>query len=61
MRGDEDGDAAFGEIVDEIPEASAVDRINAGGRLIEEDDGRLVEDGAAEGKALFPAAGEERG
>ena len=44
------------EVVDQPPELPARQRIDAAGRLVEEDDRRLVEDGAAEREPLPPAA-----
>ena len=46
------------ERVDETPELAARQRIDAARRLVEEEDRRLVEDGAAEREALPPPAGE---
>ena len=60
MGGDEDGNPLSGHVVDQVPEVPAAHRIDAGGRLIQEDDGRLMEDGASERQALLPAAGEGR-
>ena len=58
MGGDEEGDSLAGEEEEEVPEGAAGDGIDAGGGLVEEDDFGRVDDGAAEGEALFPAAGE---
>src|SRR6185369_6407107 len=57
MRGHEDGDPLGGEVVDQFPEAAAADRVDTGGRLVQEDDRRLVQYGAAQRQPLFPAAG----
>ena len=40
LRGEEDGDAAGHEVTDDLPHAAAAARIEAGGRLVEEDDAR---------------------
>ena len=58
--GDEEGDALAGELKEEVPEGAAGDGVNAGGGLVEEDDFGGVDDGAGEGEALLPAAGELR-
>ena len=47
-----------GQIVDQIPEAPPRFRLDAGGRLIEKQHRRAMQDGAAERQALLPAAGE---
>ncbi len=57
MGGDEDRYPFTGHMVDQVPEAPPADRIDPGGRLVEEDDRGLVEYGAAERQALLPAAG----
>jgi hypothetical protein len=58
--GDEEGDTLAGELEEEVPEGAAGDGVDAGGRLVEEDDLGGVDDGAGEGEALLPAAGELR-
>ena len=58
VRRDEHGDAGRRQAVDQRPELPARQRIDAAGRLVEEHDRRLVEDGAAEREPLPPAAGE---
>ena len=58
--GDEEGDSLGGEEEEEIPEGAAGDGVDAGGGLVEEDDFGGVDDGAGEGEALLPAAGELR-
>ena len=57
MGRDEDGDAAVGSVVDELPEAVAGIGIHTAGGLVKEDDGRMVEDGYGEGQPLFPPEG----
>jgi len=56
MRSHKDGNSrsAFDE---SDPELAARDRINAGGRLIEKDNGGPVQYGATQGQPLLPAAG----
>src|SRR5712664_1900888 len=61
MGGDEKRDAMTGKLEEEIPKLAARDGIDPGGGLVEEKKGRLVQHGAAEGKALLPATGELRG
>src|SRR5438552_2938909 len=56
--GVEEGDAAVGEVEEEVPELAACDGVDAGGGFVEEDDVGLVDEGAGEGEALLPAAGE---
>jgi hypothetical protein len=56
MRRHQDGDTVGGEVMNQIPEAAAGDRIDAGGRLIQKQDRRVVENGAAQRQALLPAA-----
>ena len=58
MRGDDDADALARERVDEVPEAAARLRIDARSRLVEEQDRRLVQHGAAERETLLPTARE---
>ena len=58
VRRDEHRRAGRRQAVDQRPEHAAGQRIDAAGRLVEEHDRRLVEDGAAEGEALAPPAGE---
>ncbi len=55
VRRDEDGDPLPGDPADEAPEVAPGDRIDAGGRLVEKEDPRAVEEGAAEGEALAPS------
>jgi hypothetical protein len=45
----------IGELVDQLPEAAARQRVDARGRLVEEQDRRLVQHRAAERQALLPA------
>ena len=54
VRRHQHGDAVGRERVDERPETSPRERIDAAGRLVEKDDRRLVQDGAAEREPLPP-------
>ena len=61
VRGDEQRDALGGELEQQIPQLAARHRVDAGGRLVEEDDARLVHQRGAEREPLLPAAGEQPG
>src|SRR6266436_9219407 len=61
VSGDEEGDAMTGKLEQEIPELAARDRIDARGGLVEKEERRLVQHGAAESEALLPATGKLRG
>ena len=61
MGGDEDRRALSRQFVDQVPELAAGHRVHAAGRLVEEQQLRPVEDGAAERQALPPAAGQLMG
>src|SRR5215470_13315108 len=61
VRGDEESDAVTGEFEEQIPQLTARDRIDTCGRLVEEEEFRFVKHGAAERKALLPAAGKFSG
>ena len=52
--GDEDGDAAVGGRIDQAPELPPGDGVDAAGGFVEEDDGRVVDDGDGKGKLLLP-------
>jgi hypothetical protein len=56
--GEQDGLAALAQVEDGIPQAAAALGIEAGGRLVEEDEARIVDEGEGEGEALALAAGE---
>ena len=58
---DEDGVAGGGKLIDQIPEGAAGDGVDAGGGFVQEQNGRLMQDGAAQRQALLPAAGEQAG
>ena len=59
MRADEDGVAGGGKLVDQIPEGAARDGVDAGGGLVQKQNGRFMQDGAAQRQPLLPAAGEQ--
>src|SRR5260370_28503432 len=52
-----DLDAMTGKLEEEIPELAARDRVDAGGGLVEKKERWLVQHGAAQNEALFPATG----
>ena len=56
VRRDEGRRPAGRKLVDEVPEVAPRRRIDARRRLVEEEDVGLVDDGAAEGETLLPAA-----
>ena len=57
VRADEHGDAARGELVQLVPEIAPRLRIDAGGRLVQQQQLRLVQQARGERQALLPAAG----
>ena len=61
VRGDEDGGAGVRQPVDHGPESAPRQRIDAGGRLVEEEHARLMHDGRAEGDPLLPSSGQAAG
>ena len=58
MSGRQNGDSAAGHFIDQCPELAAGNRVNTCGGFIQEEHGRLVDDGAGQGQALPPCAGE---
>ena len=56
--GDRGGAHLGDELADQVVDDPGHDRVEAGGRLVEEDDGRVGGDGAGEADALLHAAGE---
>ena len=58
---DQHGDAVGGELVDLVPELAPRLRVDAGGRLVEQQELRLVHDAGGERQPLLPAAGELAG
>ena len=56
MGGDQHGDALGGELVDLVPELAPRLGIDAGGRLVEQQQLRLRQDAGAERQPLLPAA-----
>ena len=61
MGGDEHGDALGGEAVNLVPEFAPRLGIDAGGRLVEQQQPRLGQDAGAEREPLLPAAGQLAG
>ena len=61
MGGDENGHAGVAQVVEQIPHLLAMDRIEAGGRLIEKKKRRLMDQGAGDGEELPHSAGETAG
>src|SRR5258706_4115536 len=59
MRGDEDGAAGGGELIDQIPKTAARDGVDAASGFVEEENRRVVQDGAAERQALLPTTREQ--
>ena len=57
MSGDENGRPLRGELVNQVPELTPRHRVDAAGRLIQEQERRLVDQGAAQRQALAPPAG----
>src|SRR5262249_4339136 len=58
---DENGDALAREVVDHLPELAARVRIDTRGRLVEQQQLRLVRHAGGERQPLLPAAGERAG
>src|SRR5262249_21785238 len=58
VRRHEERRAAPGELEEQVPQEPACDRIDARGRLVEEQDARAMDQGAGEGEALLETAGE---
>src|SRR5258706_4529162 len=61
MSGDKERDAMTGKLEEKIPELAARDGIDARGGLVEKEECRLMEHGAAESETLLPAARKLRG
>ena len=59
--GDEEGHAKAGKFEEQIPQLAPRNRINAGSRFVEEQNGGVVHERTGHGQALAPAAGKERG
>src|SRR5262249_20745260 len=55
------GQAAGGELVDLVPEITPGLRVHAGGRLVEQEQLRVVDEAGGQGEALLPAAGKLAG
>ena len=58
VRGHEERRAALAQVVEEVPQALALARVDARGRLVEEDELRVVHERAREREALLHAAGQ---
>src|ERR1022692_680087 len=58
MRGEEDRDAAAAELGDQLVHVPGRDRVQAGGRLVEEQHPRVVEQGPGQGDPLAQALGQ---
>ena len=56
-----DSNSLLGHLMNQFPELTPRNGIDAGGRLIEKDDGRLVQDGATQRQPLLPAARQRSG
>ena len=48
---------ALAQLLELVPELGPQDRIDAGGRLVEEHEGRIVDEGGGEGEAALHPAG----
>src|SRR5260370_42517661 len=59
MRADKDGVAGAGKLVDQLPKRAAGDGIHAGGRFVQEQNGRLMQNRAAQRQTLLPASGQQ--
>src|SRR5262245_50342025 len=61
VRGHEYRGAGVGQAVDHFPESAARQRVDPGGRFVEEEYAGLVHDGRAEGDTLLPSSGQTAG
>src|ERR1035437_7882582 len=61
VRGDKNRNSLLGHQVNQLPELASRDGIDAGGRLIEKDDGRLMQDSAPQSKPLLPTSRQRSG
>ena len=57
LRGEQDRDAAGDEVADDLPHGVAAARVQAGGRLVEEDDAGVADQGHREVEPAPHAAG----
>ncbi len=55
VRGDQDAGPAFGGGADRVPQPGSRQRIHAGGRLVEDEQLRLVREGGDKGEAALEA------
>ena len=60
-RADENRDALLEKLGEQLPELAPRDRIDAGGRLVEQDDARLVDERARQRQLLLHPAGQPVG
>ena len=58
MRGEEDRHAALAELVDQLVDVAGGDRVEAGGRLVEEQHLRVAEQRPGQGDPLAQALGQ---
>jgi hypothetical protein len=61
VRGDEDGRARAGQLLDQVPEIPAADRVDGPRGFVEEKDRGPVKVGAGEAQALLPSPRERAG
>src|ERR1051325_4760972 len=61
VRRHEQRHTAAGELEQQVPQLATRDRVDARGRLVEEDDARAVHERGGEREALLPSAGERAG
>ena len=61
VRGDDQRDALGRQAEQQVPQVAAGHRVDAGRRLVQEDQPRPVHQGTHQGQALLPAAGEPAG
>src|SRR5258708_14150616 len=61
VRADKNGVAGFRELINEVPEITAGNRIDTAGRLAQKKDWPLRADGAPTRQPLFPTSGQQAG
>src|SRR5690242_13655186 len=61
MSGDEDGDPAITQVIEEVPHLLPMHRVESGGGFIEKKEGRLVHQRATKSKELPHPAGKAAG
>jgi len=57
LGGEEDRDAAAGQVLDDLPHGAAAARVQAGGRLVEEDDPGVADQGHRQVELALHATG----